>query len=99
MLKLLKQVYETALNGDIGKAVDHLQMKENLSEPEQETLVHFLITNKNYEDALNRVGKEDVSILASQVLRIHGIEELKKFQKSYPSSVGDFELAYHSGEL
>ncbi|MFG6116932.1 hypothetical protein ACGTN9_17400 [Halobacillus sp. MO56] len=95
--KTMKQAYQTALNGDIEEAVDRIKRKENLNASEQDALIHLFVTNKNYEEALKRVGEDNVSLLARQVMQIHGMEELKSFQNSYPSAVGEFEIAYHSG--
>ncbi|MBM7554827.1 hypothetical protein [Thalassobacillus pellis] len=95
--KIVKRIYETALNGDTEKAVNRMKEQEHLSESEQKILVHLLIANKNYEEALQKVGKDNVSLIAGQVMQIHGLEELEKFQKSHPNPLGDFKVAYHSG--
>ncbi|UOR10277.1 hypothetical protein [Halobacillus amylolyticus] len=94
--KAVKRIYETALNGDTEKAANRMKEQEYLSESEQKILIHLLIANKNYEEALQKVGKDDVSLIAGQVLQIHGLEELEKFQKSHPSPLGAFKVAYHS---
>ncbi|MFC7061109.1 hypothetical protein [Halobacillus seohaensis] len=94
-VKTIKHGYEMAMTGEKSEAIGKLQDKESLSKMEQEALIHFLVSNRNYEEAVNQLGKGRVSFLSSQVMQIHGIDELEKFQENYPSPSGAFELAYH----
>ncbi|MFC7061668.1 hypothetical protein [Halobacillus seohaensis] len=91
----IKHRYEMAMTGEMSEAIDTLKVKETRSESEQGALIYFLVSKKNYEEAVNQSGKEGVSFLASQVMQMHGIDELEKFQETYPSPSGAFELAYH----
>jgi hypothetical protein len=95
-VKAIKTIYEKGITGDVNEAITKLQANEKHSDSEQEVLIHFLLSVKNYKEAVNEKGKENVSILASQIMQLHGIEELKNFQESYPSSAGEFEIAYHT---
>lgn len=96
-VKTMKQAYEMAMKGDMDKVVEKLQKKKDRSESEQQALIHFLVMQKKYDEAFKYSGKENASFLASRVMQMHGMKELKTFQTSYPSSVGAFELAYHAG--
>ncbi|RDY72395.1 hypothetical protein DXT76_02280, partial [Halobacillus trueperi] len=75
-----------------------LQGMENLTESERQTLLHFLVELKKYDQALQYVGKENTSSLAKQVMKVHGLEELISFQEAYPSPLGEFKIAFHHGE-
>ncbi|UOQ95088.1 hypothetical protein MUO14_09230 [Halobacillus shinanisalinarum] len=95
-VKATKNVYETAVTGDMTEAIDELQAQRKLTESAQEALIHFLLSKKNYEEAVKEAGKEQTSFLAGQIMQLHGIEELQTFQESYPSPAGAFEIAYHT---
>ncbi|WP_173915945.1 hypothetical protein [Halobacillus sp. Marseille-Q1614] len=97
-VRTMKQAYETALSGDRNEAVNHMKNKKDLSASEQKALVYLLVSEKNYKEALHYAEKNQSTFLASQVMKLHGIEELKKFQESYPSPVGAFEVAFHTEE-
>ena len=97
-VRTMKQAYEIALRGDRDEAVNHLKDKEELSESEQKALVHILVLEKNYKEALKYAEKKTASFLASQVMDIHGMDETKEFQESHPSPVGAFEVAFHTEE-
>ncbi|UOQ94055.1 hypothetical protein MUO14_03540 [Halobacillus shinanisalinarum] len=95
-VKATKNVYETAVTGDITEAIDKLQAQRKLSDSEHEALIHFHLSKKNYEEAIKEAGKEQTSFLADQIMQLHGVGELQTFQESYPSPAGAFEIAYHS---
>ncbi|MCP3032605.1 hypothetical protein LF817_14865 [Halobacillus sp. A1] len=97
-VRTMKEAYETALRGDQDAAVNHLKDKEELSDSEQKALVHILVVEKNYKEALKYADKKTASFLASQVMDIHGMDETKEFQESHPSPVGAFEVAFHTEE-
>ena len=94
----VKTAYEGYWTGEQKKAVDQLQGMETLTESERQTLLHFLVELKKYDQALQYVGKENTSSLAEQVMKVHGLEELISFQEAYPSPLGEFKIAFHHGE-
>ncbi|WP_244153553.1 hypothetical protein [Halobacillus karajensis] len=94
----VKTAYEGYWRGEQKKAVDQLQGMETLTESERQTLLHFLVELKKYDQALQYVGKESTSSLAEQVMKVHGLEELISFQEAYPSPLGEFKIAFHHGE-
>ncbi|WP_240339786.1 MULTISPECIES: hypothetical protein [Halobacillus] len=94
-VRATKGVYEMAVTGDITEAINKLQAQEKLSDGEQEALIYFLLSKKNYKEAVKEAGKEQISFLASKIMQLHGVEGLQTFQESYPSPVGTFEIAYH----
>ncbi|WP_028784611.1 hypothetical protein [Thalassobacillus devorans] len=94
----VKTAYEGYWTGEQKQAVDQLQGMETLTESERQTLLHFLVELKKYDQAFQYVGKENISSLAEQVMQVHGLEELTSFQKSHPSPLGEFKLAFHNGE-
>ncbi|MGI8314915.1 hypothetical protein [Halobacillus mangrovi] len=94
----VKTAYEGYWTGEQGEAVEQLLGMETLTESERQTLLHFLIELKKYDQALQYAGKENTSSLAEQVMKVHGLEELMSFQEAYPSPLGEFKIAFHHGE-
>ncbi len=95
-VKASKSVYETALTGDVTEAIEKLQAERERSDSEQKALVYLLLQEKNFEEAVDIAGKENLSNLAGKVMQFHGVEELQSFHKSFPSPVGTFEVSYHT---
>ena len=95
-VSVTKDIYATAMAGDTSEAISQLQAKEKRSENEQEALIRLLVEEKNYKEAVQQAGKENISVLAGFIMQLHGVEGLQAFHKTYPSPAGAFEIAYHT---
>ncbi|AXF56840.1 hypothetical protein [Salicibibacter kimchii] len=94
----MNDLYAEAMAGDPDTAIDVLQEKNDRSDQETAVLVHLLIGQGAYEEAI-QMTDQSAEAIASAIFDQQGIEALTAFQEEHETAVGHFELAYEDARF
>ncbi|MFP7176513.1 hypothetical protein [Priestia filamentosa] len=89
----LTNLYETALLGDTEQAVEQLSKERGKqgAKVQQDVYMSLLLEEKKYKEAVRIGGEKKVE---DRLLEKGDVQQVKAFQELFPSSTGNFDVAY-----
>ncbi|MCP1452273.1 hypothetical protein [Priestia megaterium] len=88
--------YERALLGDSQEALKQLSSidEQSLTNEQKNVYMSLLVDQKKYKEAVKLQGNHP-EVVESMISKKGDVNELKRFQQTFPSPNGAFDLAYH----
>ncbi|WP_080871787.1 hypothetical protein [Oceanobacillus timonensis] len=92
--EILLSNYEKALLDDREDLITYLSEKEELTEEQRMIYANHLVNNEQYEELVNLFDEDPILALSYLTQVTDDIATVEAFNEAYPTSEGEFEIAY-----